>query len=130
MPKSSALSASAFVAISLAVSFTSAFGANDSSSEALYRSDRAVCLSGQSNQDRATCLKEAGAARNLAKRHALNDGQKPYQQNALLRCKPLKGDDRLDCERRMQGEGKVSGSVRDGGLFRETTTVVPADPAK
>lgn len=130
MQKSFTVPAVAFVAISFVATLASAFGADDASPEARYRSERAVCLSGTSNQDRATCLKEAGAARSLARRHALNNTSASYQQNALLRCKALPAADQSDCQRRIDGDGKVSGSVRDGGLIREVTTVVPADPAK
>lgn len=102
----------------------------DDGIDARYRSERAACLNGQSNQDRATCLKEAGAARNVARRHLLDDGSGSYQQNALARCATLPAADKVDCQRRIQGDGTVSGSVRDGGLLRETTTVIPADPTK
>lgn len=98
----------------------------DSSIEARYRSERAVCMSGQSNQDRATCLKEAGAARAEARRNRLDTGSVHLQENARARCAALSGDDRADCDKRMSGEGSVSGSVQDGGVLREMTTVVPA----
>ncbi len=101
----------------------------DDAINARYRSERAACMSGQSNQDRATCLKEAGAARAVARRDLSNDRSGNYQQNAMARCAALPAADKVDCQRRMQGDGKVSGSVRDGGLLRETTTVIPADPA-
>ena len=116
------------LAIGVLASSASAYARDDADTR--YRADRAVCLSGQSNQDRATCLKEAGAARAVAKRHQLDDQSSNYRQNALLRCTALPADERSDCQRRIDGDGKVSGSVRDGGVLRETTTVVPADPAK
>ena len=94
--------------------------------DAQYRSERAVCLSGQSNQDRATCLKEASAARAEARRHGLDTSSAPVAQNATARCTALPSGDRGDCERRMRGEGTVSGSVREGGLLRELTTEMPA----
>ena len=118
----------ACLAIAILSQSVNAYAANDA--DARYRADRAVCLSGQSNQDRATCLKEAGAARSVAKLHQLDDRQNSYRQNALARCTALPAGDRIDCQRRIDGDGKVSGSVRDGGLLREVTTVVPADPAK
>jgi hypothetical protein len=100
------------------------------SAEERYQSDRVICLTGQSNQSEATCLKEAGAAREEAIRHQLGDGNAPYDANAMRRCATLPPADKRDCESRIRGEGSVSGSVRDGGLIRETTTIVPADPAK
>ena len=117
----------------LALPLLAQAGANatraDDGINARYRSERAACMSGQSNQDRATCLKEAGAARAVARRDLSNDRSGSFQQNALSRCAALPAADKVDCQRRMQGEGTVSGSVRDGGLLRETTTVIPADPA-
>lgn len=98
----------------------------ESSIDAQYRSERAVCMSGQSNQDRSTCLKEAAAARAEAKRHGLDTASSQLDANARARCVALPADDRADCEKRIRGEGTVSGSVRDGGVLRETTTVVPA----
>jgi hypothetical protein len=90
-----------------------------SEANARYAQERAACLNGTSNQDRATCLKEAGAALKEAKAGHLNDAQQDFAANALARCKALPGEQQELCYRRMQGEGLVSGSVRDGGVYRE-----------
>jgi hypothetical protein len=81
-------------------------------------------MNGQSGQDRATCLKELGAARGEAKHGNLTDAPSAYQNNALARCNGLPPADRQDCARRVSGDGSVSGSVKDGGILRETTTIV------
>ncbi len=88
--------------------------------EARYQRDRAACMSGQTNQDRATCLREAGAARDEARRGRL--GGQAAEQNRMMRCEPLPQDDREDCQRRMRGEGTISGSVEGGGIYRELVT--------
>lgn len=103
-----------------------AAGGNLSEAQARYQQDRAACMSGQSYQDRATCLKEAGAALQEARRGRLGDGQTAYERNQTLRCDSLKGGDREDCLRRMRGEGTVSGSVEGGGIYRELRTTIPA----
>jgi hypothetical protein len=97
-----------------------------SSAQAIYQQDRAACMSGQTNQDRATCLREAGAALQEAKRGGLDDRQAEYERNRLLRCESQPAEDRQDCVRRMSGEGTTSGSVAGGGILRELVTpVVP-----
>jgi hypothetical protein len=93
--------------------------------QARYRQDMAVCNSGQSNQDVATCRREAKNALGEARRGGLNDAPDQYQQNALRRCSVHKGDDRTDCEARMRGEGSVEGSAASGGVLRESVTIVP-----
>jgi hypothetical protein len=103
-----------------------AAGGNVSEAQARYQQDRAACISGQSYQDRATCLREAGAALQAAKRGRLGDSQGSYEQNQLARCDRLPAGDREDCVRRMHGEGTVSGSVEGGGIYRELRTTVPA----
>lgn len=90
-----------------------------------YQQDVAACNSGQSNQDRNTCLLEARNALAEARRGGLNDAAGQYQQNALQRCGALKGDDRIACEARMRGEGRSEGSVSGGGILRESVTIVP-----
>lgn len=99
--------------------------------QARYLKERAVCMNGMSNQDRATCLKEAGAARDEARRGRLNDGDAKYKRNARERCDVLTGDEAADCRARMRGAGTTTGSAQAGGIFRETVTVEtkPADPA-
>ncbi len=94
--------------------------------QARYRQDMAVCNSGQSNQDLATCKLEARNALAEAKRGGLKDAADQYQQNALQRCGAHKGDDRSDCEARMGAQGKVEGSVGAGGMLRQGVTIVPA----
>ena len=93
-----------------------------SETQARYEQDRAKCLSGKSNQDQATCLKEAGAARDAAKQGQLNDGEANYKRNAKTRCDALSGDEATDCLARMKGKGTTSGSVEAGGIYRETVT--------
>jgi len=97
--------------------------------QARYERERAVCLSGKSNQDQATCLKEAGAARDVARRGLLDEGNADYRRNQLDRCKALTGDEAKDCRLRMKGAGTVSGSASAGGIYRELRTIEPAAPA-
>jgi hypothetical protein len=108
----------------------SAFAAT-SADEAQYRKELAVCESGKSNQDRATCLREAGAARDQKREGKLSDGASAanLKENALVRCRALPAKDRDDCVARVEGEGKTSGSVSAGGLYKETVTIQPGDAA-
>ncbi|WP_025918297.1 hypothetical protein [Herminiimonas sp. CN] len=117
----------ALLALSTAFAATTAIAASSSSeANARYRAEQAACKSGQSSQDRATCLREAGAALQESRKGRLN-GADPgtYQQNALIRCNALPVNDRDACQRRIQGEGTTSGSVEGGGVLREL--VVPDD---
>ena len=94
--------------------------------QATYQRDRAACLKGETSQDRATCLQEAGAALQEARRGRLTDGDAQFERNRLERCDRQPLEDRADCIRRMNGEGTVSGSVEGGGILRELVTpVVP-----
>jgi hypothetical protein len=85
-----------------------------------YESERAVCMHGLSNQDRATCLNEAGAAFQEARRGQLSTAaESELEHNRLARCDAQRGSDRDDCVMRMQGAGVTTGSARDGGILRE-----------
>lgn len=98
----------------------SAMAAGDSvDANARYQAERAACNNGRSNQDRATCLKEAGAALQESRRGRLHDDKATDRSNALLRCNALPADDRDACLRRMNGEGTTSGSAQEGGISRE-----------
>ena len=97
-----------------------------SEAQSAYQRDRAACLSGRTHQDRATCLREAGAALQEARRGGLDDGQAEFEKNRLLRCEKQPPEDRQACVRRMNGEGFTSGSVEGGGIYREL--VVPVIP--
>ena len=108
---------------------TAAAASGQSEAVARYRQERAACLDGTSHQDRATCLKEAGAALQEARRGRLDDGDAAYEQNRLRRCERVAPADRDDCLRRMRGDGSVSGSVERGGNFRELRTIQEA-PAR
>jgi hypothetical protein len=95
------------------------------------QSERAVCDGVQ--QDRAACLREAGAAREEARRNGLTSAAPTsYEQNALARCNlQTNPSDQAACEARMRGTGStaIDGSVMGGGLIRETVTPIPA-PAR
>jgi hypothetical protein len=99
---------------------------NLSDTQMVYQRDRAACINGQTSQDRATCLREAGAALQEARRGGLENDQTQFEQNRLLRCDRQPPEDRQDCVRRMNGEGFTSGSVEAGGIYRELVTPVAA----
>ena len=106
-----------------------------------YDKDRADCEAGRTAQDRATCLKEAGAAADEKKRNRL-DNAGSARQNAVDRCNSVPASDKADCLARIEGSAAAnqqtttSGSVAGGGVIRETKTtttgpavvVVPAKP--
>ena len=109
----------------------SAEPAASSDAKARYEQERARCLSGTSGQAQATCLKEAGAALDASRQGMLNDGNAKYRKNAKERCDVLTGDEQRDCMARMKDASNTSesGSVKGGGILRETVTVVPAPAA-
>ena len=91
-----------------------------------YQRERANCLSLQSTEDRATCLREAAAAHAQRRKGAAPEDAAAFERNALQRCDAQPGDDRKACIARMRGEGSTSGSVAGGGILREKVSVVPA----
>ena len=110
--------------LGLLVAGTASAGAM-SDAQQRYSQERAVCLSGQSNQDRATCLKEAGAALGEARRDNLGaTNAREMGNNRMVRCDALPAADREDCVRRMQGEGVTTGSTQQGGVLRELSRPV------
>jgi hypothetical protein len=90
--------------------------------EQRYQLERADCLSGRSPQPRDVCLKEAGAAREEARRQGLSSPTAEFTRNQLQRCQPLPPADRQACIARMSGAGTTRGSVAEGGVLRELTT--------
>ena len=95
--------------------------------DARAQSERAVC--GGNQQDRAACLREAGAAQDEARRNGLSSaGPAGQDQNSLARCELQPPGARADCEARIKGTGQTSteGSVMGGGVIRETVTPIPA----
>ena len=98
--------------------------------DARMQRERATCDGVQ--QDRAACLREAGAARQEGQRSGLTSATPTtYDQNALARCQLQPVADRADCEARIQGTGAsaTQGSVMGGGVIREMVTPIPA-PAR
>ncbi|CAN5918054.1 hypothetical protein BH11PSE13_BH11PSE13_04170 [soil metagenome] len=90
---------------------------------ATYREEVAVC--GHIQQDRAACIREAGAARQAAAQGQLT-GAPDYLQNALARCSLQPPMERSACEARVRGTGRteIEGSVLGGGVIRETVTPI------
>ena len=107
--------------------------AAQTSAKSSYQKERADCEAGRTAEDRATCLKEAGAAQEERKRNRL-DNNGSARQNALDRCNALPAKDRPDCIARIEGPSApnqkttTSGSVAGGGVLRETTTTTTGQP--
>ncbi|MFS2207133.1 hypothetical protein [Variovorax sp. Varisp36] len=112
-------------------SIASAASPRGAAASGTYQQELAVC--GHNEQDRAACIREAGAARLEAARGGLTSAP-DYRANALARCGlQQQPDDRAACEARVLGSSgnstaSVDGSVMGGGVIREsvTTIVMPA----
>lgn len=98
-----------------------------------YERERAACMTGQTNQPRDVCLREAGAAYAQARQGKLispGDRSEQWAANAVKRCESQPAADREMCERRVR-EGLVTGSVQGGGQLTTLTvrsTDIPKSP--
>ncbi|KRB89137.1 hypothetical protein ASE07_03180 [Noviherbaspirillum sp. Root189] len=104
-----------------------ASGANANDIQARYQTESAACRQIPVAEERTTCLREAAAARNEALNGQLSDAQEVYERNALARCNALPAADQEMCRRRTRGEGVVSGSVSEGGVYREYRQITMPD---
>lgn len=89
-----------------------------------YEKEVQACLTGSTQQDRETCLREARNAQAEKKRGALDNAGARFDANKVARCDALAGEDKAACQARMMGYGSTSGSVGGGGVLREVETVV------
>ena len=89
-----------------------------------FEKERAACISGRTQQDQATCLREATNAAAEKRKGKLENNPLRFDANARQRCEVLTGEDRSACEARVMGYGNTSGSVAGGGVIREVETVV------
>jgi len=121
------------VGIAAGLAASPSHGADATPAKSTYVKERADCDAGRTGQDRATCLKEAGAASVERKRNTL-DTQGSTRQNAVDRCNLVAAKDKADCLARIEGPANAnqktttSGSVAGGGVMRETTTTTTGQP--
>lgn len=91
-------------------------------------SEMAACNSGQTQQDRETCMTEVRNANADKRAGKLDNSGGQFDANAAQRCNVLTGEDKVACEARVAGIGTAQGSVAGGGVIREVETViVPSD---
>lgn len=90
------------------------------------KSEMAACMSGKSQQAKATCITEVRNA-NAEKRAGKLGNSGDFSANALMRCEVFKSaDDQSACKARVMSDKSAQGSVAGGGVLREAETVVPA----
>ena len=87
-------------------------------------SEIAACKNGATQQSRETCMTEARNASASKRAGRLDNAGGQFKANALLRCEPLKGEDKIACEARVVGLGSAQGSVAGGGVLTQVETVV------
>jgi hypothetical protein len=86
--------------------------------------EREACMTGRTQQDQATCLREANNAAAEKRSGKLDNAGGQFEANARQRCEVLTGEDRVACEARVAGYGSTQGSVAGGGVIRQVETVV------
>jgi hypothetical protein len=89
-----------------------------------YKKEVQSCLKGLSQQDQATCLREANNARAEKSNRAPASTASNLNANATARCNVLTGEDKAACTARVLGYGSESGSVAGGGVMTKVETVV------
>jgi hypothetical protein len=114
----------ALLAVGAATAQVATTGATGIDATGSFRSEMQACMSGATQQDRDTCMKEArNAAAEKQRGHLETYGA--HDSHAMARCDvhPV-GEDRAACQARIMGMGGASGSVAGGGVLRESETVV------
>src|SRR5881392_3907162 len=93
------------VAAGYAAAPASAADTAAAAAKSTYTKERADCEAGRTAEDRATCLREAGAAEQEGKRNQL-DNNGSARQNAIERCNAVAPKDKSDCLARIEGPSK------------------------
>ena len=124
MPNNARSMIFALLALSGLATTTIATAARGDGGGSTYQQEIAVC--GHNQQDRAACIREAGAARQAAARGGLTSAP-DYRANAVARCGLQPPAERADCEARVLGSAgnirsNVDGSVMGGGVIRESVS--------
>ena len=101
-----------------------ASGTTGIDSSGSYQQEVNACMTGKTQQDQATCLREARNAQSDKKRGVLDNSGSQFDSNAATRCNVLTGEEQAACLARVQGFGSTTGSVAAGGLLREVETVI------
>lgn len=114
----------ALLAVGAATAQVATAGATGIDATGSYKSEVQACLSGQTQQDRDTCLKEARNARAEKQRGHL-ETYGAHESHAKARCEVHQvAEDKAACHARVMGMGHADGSVAGGGMIRGVETVV------
>ncbi|MFI8616610.1 hypothetical protein ACIGHN_13995 [Acidovorax sp. NPDC077693] len=95
---------------------------------ARYEQEREKCMTNNTQDSLATCLREANNALDASRKGQLSNPGPAASENTTQRCEAFQtAAEQAECVRRTQSSS-VSGSVSGGGVLREsvTTTVIPA----
>jgi hypothetical protein len=94
---------------------------------ARYEQEREKCMTNNTQDSLATCLREANNALDAARKGQLSNPGAAADNNATQRCAAFQtAAEQNECMRRIDSS-PASGSVSGGGVLREsvTTTVIP-----
>lgn len=118
------------VALLAATAANVAVAQTASSPDALarYEQEREKCMTNNTQDSMATCMREATNALDASRKGQLSSPGAAAGDHATQRCAAFQNAaEQAECMRRLQS-APASGSVAGGGVLREsvTTTVVPA----
>lgn len=109
----------------LALLSATAYSADDADNAAAnYEKEIKACKKEMPKNMYSACIEEAKKTLSDYRRSPETYQQK-LERNAVHRCNVFEGDNRRDCEARTRSEGRVDGSVAEGGVLREAVTIVP-----
>lgn len=79
---------------------------------------------------RVSCQRDAHAAHHNSHHHPMSTDKQNLEQNRIARCNRLPESQRQLCIEHMQGkhQTQVHGSVRGGGVLRQSTIEIPGEP--
>jgi hypothetical protein len=125
--KTIALITPIFTVALLATSATTLAQTPSQDARARYEQEREKCMTNNTQDSLATCMREATNALDASRKGQLSSPGAAASDNATQRCAAFQNAaEQAECMRRLQNS-PASGSVSGGGVIREsvTTTVVP-----
>ncbi|MES2960134.1 MAG: hypothetical protein V4792_18245 [Pseudomonadota bacterium] len=95
---------------------------------ARYEQDRQKCMTNNTQDSMATCMREATNALDASRKGQLSNPGPVAMDNATQRCSAFQSaQEQAECARRVQN-APASGSVPGGGVLRESTTIIVPAP--